>query len=82
MAVSDTLPCWNNSWALFLDVDGTLLEIADHPESVRSTPRLKLLLRRALLDLDGSVALVSGRSIVDLEGVWDGSVQGPPCARR
>lgn len=70
MAVSDKLPRWNDSWALFLDVDGTLLEIADHPESVRSTPRLKLLLRRALLDLDGSVALVSGRSIVDLDRLF------------
>ncbi len=41
------LPAWNSRWALFLDVDGTLLDTADHPDDVRTTPRLKLLVRRA-----------------------------------
>jgi trehalose 6-phosphate phosphatase len=46
-------------------VDGTLLDVADHPDNVRTTPRLKLLLRRAALELDGAVALVCGRAIAD-----------------
>lgn len=64
------LPAWNSRWALFLDVDGTLLDIADHPDAVRTTPRLKLLVRRAALELDGAVALVSGRAIADLDRLF------------
>lgn len=63
-------PDWSDRWALFLDVDGTLLDIADHPDHVRTTPRLKLLLRRAGLELGGAVALVSGRSIADLDRLF------------
>jgi trehalose 6-phosphate phosphatase len=64
------LPIWNDRWALFLDVDGTLLDIADHPDAVRTTPRLKLLVRRAALELGGAVALVSGRAIADLDRLF------------
>jgi trehalose 6-phosphate phosphatase len=70
MAYSSELPRWDDRWALFLDVDGTLLNIAAHPDDVRTTPRLKLLLRRAQAVLDGSVALVSGRSIVNLDRLF------------
>ncbi len=70
MAEPTELPRWSDQWALFLDVDGTLLDIAAHPDDVRTTPRLKLLLRRALARLDGSVALVSGRSIVNLDQLF------------
>ena len=44
----------NGNPALFLDVDGTLLEFADQPDGVRSTPRLKLLLQKAHIDLGGA----------------------------
>jgi trehalose 6-phosphate phosphatase len=64
------LPIWNERWALFLDVDGTLLEFADQPDAVRSTPRLKVLLQKAQLDLDGAVALVSGRAIAGLDRLF------------
>lgn len=64
------LPTWNERWALFLDVDGTLLEFADQPDAVRSTPRLKVLLQKAYLDLDGAVALVSGRAITGLDRLF------------
>lgn len=70
MANPDELPRWSRDWALFLDVDGTLLEIADHPDAVRGSPRLKLLLRNAVRDLDGCVALVSGRPIVELDRLF------------
>jgi trehalose 6-phosphate phosphatase len=64
------LPAWRDDWALFLDVDGTLLDLADHPDAVRTTPRLKLLLRSARLALQGAVALVSGRSIAGLDRLF------------
>ncbi|HEY8539496.1 MAG TPA: trehalose-phosphatase [Steroidobacteraceae bacterium] len=57
-------------WALFLDVDGTLLEIAETPESVRVPPDLKKLLSEASLRLQGAIALVSGRTIADLDRLF------------
>ena len=55
------------AWAYFLDVDGTLIHIADTPQTV--------VVERLLLDLiaslhracGGAVALVSGRMISDLQ---------------
>ncbi|MCK0209235.1 trehalose-phosphatase [Starkeya koreensis] len=50
-------------WALFLDIDGTLIDHADHPEGVSIPDDLPDLLTRLQLALDGAVALVSGRTI-------------------
>lgn len=50
-------------WALFLDIDGTLIEHADHPEGVSIPDDLPDLLARLQGALDGAVALVSGRTI-------------------
>lgn len=53
--------------AIFLDFDGTLAEIVDDPEAVGLTPgqlgRLERLARR----LDGALAVISGRSIEQLD---------------
>ena len=46
--------------AVFLDVDGTLLEIAPTPESVRVSDSVKILLSDLSLQLKGALALVSG----------------------
>lgn len=64
------LPSWERGWALFLDVDGTLLDIEDHPDEVRAGPRLKGLVSRAARALDGALALVSGRSIASLDRIF------------
>ena len=53
--------------ALFLDFDGTLVELADTPGSIRVSPRLQPMLEQLRQDLDGRLAIVSGRSIADLE---------------
>ncbi len=50
-------------WALFLDIDGTLIEHADHPEGVDIPRDLPELLARLQHTLEGAVALVSGRTI-------------------
>ncbi|CAM5413559.1 trehalose 6-phosphate phosphatase [Aquamicrobium terrae] len=50
-------------WALFLDIDGTLLEHAAHPDAVIVGEELKTLLSRLERDLDGALAFVTGRSI-------------------
>jgi trehalose 6-phosphate phosphatase len=53
--------------ALFLDFDGTLVELAETPGSIRVPSALPHLLQRLGSQLDGRLALVSGRSIQDLE---------------
>lgn len=59
------------SWAVFLDVDGTLLDIADAPDRVHVHPRVLELLGALRTVTDGAVALVSGRSIADLDGLFE-----------
>lgn len=53
--------------ALFLDFDGTLVELAATPDSIRVSPELGPLLQRLRRRLDGRLAIVSGRSLADLE---------------
>lgn len=64
------LPGARDRWALFLDVDGCLLEFADDPTAVRVEPTLRRLLHRLHDTLDGAVALISGRNISDLDRLF------------
>jgi trehalose 6-phosphate phosphatase len=64
------LPAAGERWALFLDVDGTLLGFADRPEDVSVSPALRRLLGELHEALDGALALVSGRSTVDLAALF------------
>lgn len=57
------LPLPAPNWALFLDIDGTLIEHADHPEGITIPSDLPHLLSRVQTSLGGAVALVSGRTI-------------------
>lgn len=56
--------------AVFLDVDGTLLEIAGSPGEVRVEMRLRRMLERLRTRLGGAVALISGRRIDDLDSLF------------
>lgn len=53
--------------ALFLDVDGTLLAFADHPDKVVPDPSLLALLASVQQRLGGALALLSGRPIAQLQ---------------
>lgn len=53
--------------ALFLDFDGTLVELAEAPDAISVSPTLAPLLQRLSERLGGRVGLVSGRAIADLE---------------
>ena len=53
--------------ALFLDFDGTLVELAETPDAVQVSSRLPDLLHRLADRLEGRLAIISGRSIGDLE---------------
>ncbi|GAC1455122.1 MAG: trehalose-phosphatase [Steroidobacteraceae bacterium] len=53
--------------ALFLDLDGTLLEFAPRPDAVSVEPALLALLHALLRRAGGALAVVSGRSIATLD---------------
>ena len=53
--------------ALFLDFDGTLVELAETPNSIRVPSALPGLLERLDARLRGRLAILTGRSIADLE---------------
>ena len=64
------LPRPGDRWALFLDVDGTLVAIEQTPEAVRVEPALRLLLERLACANDGALALVSGRSLASIDALF------------
>lgn len=64
----ETLPDPNGtSWSLFLDFDGTLTEIVAAPDQVRVDPALPETLIECQETFEGAVALVSGRTIEELD---------------
>jgi trehalose 6-phosphate phosphatase len=62
-------PC-TDDLAYFLDVDGTLLEFAARPEEVRVDPQVRDLLERLAARTGGAVALISGRSLEDVDRLF------------
>ncbi len=64
------LPTFSPGWALFLDVDGTLVELAEHPHAVYVEPLLIDELGRLQKLAGGAVALVSGRSVSELDRLF------------
>jgi trehalose 6-phosphate phosphatase len=57
-------------WALFLDVDGTLVEFAETPQGVHVPASLKQMLDEVRWRLNGALALVSGRSLASLDQLF------------
>jgi len=70
MAFPDTLPEPIDEWALFLDVDGTLIEIADAPDAVSVDPAMIDLLQRLDRRFAHALALVSGRELATLDRLF------------
>ena len=56
-------PPASSQWAYFLDLDGTLLELAETPDAVVVPPLLLPALESLARDTGGAVALVSGRAL-------------------
>jgi len=53
--------------ALFLDFDGTLVELAEAPDAIRVPGELHGLLEHLAARLEGRLAIVSGRALADLD---------------
>lgn len=56
--------------ALFLDVDGTLLEFCDDPAQVSADPDLVSVLESLWASLDGALSLISGRPVADVDRIF------------
>jgi trehalose 6-phosphate phosphatase len=74
--------------ALFLDIDGTLLDLAPTPDAVDVPPTMVALLQRLSDKVGGAIAFVSGRTIAGIDrlfkplrlpavGVHGGEIRGP-----
>ncbi len=59
-----------DDWALFLDVDGCLLEFSDTPDGVCVPPGLPARLDALAQRLGGALALVSGRTLAGLDRLF------------
>jgi trehalose 6-phosphate phosphatase len=57
-------------WCLFLDVDGTLIELTDTPSQTEADAGIKTLLPEVAERLGGAVALISGRRIQTLDQLF------------
>jgi trehalose 6-phosphate phosphatase len=56
-----------DDWALFIDIDGTLLDMAPTPDAVRVPPGLVQTLTHLAESFSGAVALITGRRIADAD---------------
>ena len=63
-------PLLDAACALFLDVDGTLIEFADNPDAVVLLPGVREAIGRISDRLDGAVALISGRPLAQLDALF------------
>lgn len=61
--------------ALFLDLDGTLAAIEARPQDVMPQPWRSHLLARLEKRLGGRLAVISGRTLEDVDRILDGSVR-------
>jgi trehalose 6-phosphate phosphatase len=64
------MPPYSRHWALFLDIDGTLLDIADSPEAVKPGPDQVRLVEKLCHATGGALALISGRPIAGIDKLF------------
>lgn len=64
------LPAFATNWALFLDVDGTLLDLAAQPDAVSVDAQLLQLLNELRVALGGALALITGRSVGTIDDLF------------
>jgi len=70
ISADELLPLSRKSTALLLDIDGTLLDFAPTPREVWVPPGLAKTLHRLHQRTNGALALVSGRSLNDIDLIF------------
>ncbi|CAA7620761.1 trehalose-phosphatase [Magnetospirillum sp. SS-4] len=68
-AAPPPLADWDG-WALFLDIDGTLLDLAPTPDEVIVPATLPHRLDSLTAKLSGALALISGRSLTEIDRLF------------
>ncbi|MGH7652082.1 MAG: trehalose-phosphatase [Gemmatimonadaceae bacterium] len=69
------IPAPSSSWAYFFDIDGTLVDIAPSPSEIVLERALQACIRELYDASGGALALISGRSISDVDTIFgDGSL--------
>ena len=66
---TNALPLPRRDWALFLDFDGTMTELAPSPDAVSVDPALRPILAALEQSLGGALAVVSGRPLAELDAL-------------
>ncbi len=61
------MPQPGERWAVLLDIDGTLVDFADHPDDVQLSPRIRLLIERLRAVLGDALAILSGRTLDEVD---------------
>ncbi|MEM7283299.1 MAG: trehalose-phosphatase, partial [Pseudomonadota bacterium] len=61
---------FDQSYAWFFDIDGTLLEFAETPEQAHVSENLRELLSRVQQHADQALALITGRSIASADSLF------------
>jgi len=64
------LPRASDTWAFFLDIDGTLIEHVERPDAVSIDPAVVKLLAGLRAASDGAVALISGRPVAAVDSLF------------
>ena len=57
--------------ALYLDYDGTLTPLRDHPDRAKLSPAMRKALESCIARRDVDVAIVSGRSLANVQAIAD-----------
>lgn len=59
--------------SLFLDFDGTLVELEARPDETRVNDRVRTLMARLSAKLDGRLAIISGRPLDQIDALFGGA---------
>ena len=62
---------WPDGWAVFLDIDGCLLDLAPTPDEIVVPPDLPGAIERLRMKLGGALALVTGRGLAYADALFD-----------
>ena len=60
-----------DKWAVFLDIDGCLLDLAPTPDEIFVPPELPGAIEKLRLKLSGALALVTGRGLAYADALFD-----------
>lgn len=69
-AAASGAPVWPANAAVFLDIDGTLVAHESRPGDVRIDDALRALLGQVREAAGGALALISGRSLADIDALF------------